>query len=190
MFIGSLKKFRISIHITLLSIFIIATGLTATIAIGLNYYFSMSIASDSARNSFQMTAKYTRDYLSNIDDSATKVTTVLAQNSSLLAQNTLTPSSYQAFAQIMATNPIFYSIYIGQNNGDFNQLINLEASPLIRQQFSASIKDRWLKVSSSAQSKLQTIEYLDKSFKVRHIQENQTDFDPTKRVWFEQSKTG
>ncbi|WP_042152032.1 MULTISPECIES: HD domain-containing phosphohydrolase [unclassified Pseudoalteromonas] len=190
MFISSLKKFRISIHITLLSIFIIATGLTATIAIGLNYYFSMSIASDSARNSFQMTAKYTRDYLSNIDKSATKVTTVLAQNSSLLAQNTLTPSSYQAFAQIMATNPIFYSIYIGQNNGDFNQLINLEASPLIRQQFSASIKDRWLKVSSSAQSKLQTIEYLDKSFKVRHIQENQTDFDPTKRVWFEQSKTG
>ena len=108
----SFKRFRISIHLTLLSIFIIATGLTATIAIGLNYYFSMSIASESARNSFQMTAKYTRDYLSNIDDSATKVTKVLAQNPSLLKGNILTPSSYQSFAQIMATNPIFYSKYI------------------------------------------------------------------------------
>jgi len=190
MFNGSLKKFRISIHITLLSIFIIATGLTAVIAIGLNYYFSMSIASESARSSFQMTAKYTRDYLSNIDDSATKVTQVLAQNPSLIEGNTLTPSSYQAFAQVMATNPIFYSIYIGQNNGNFNQLINLDASPLIRKQFSASIKDRWLKVSSSSRTKLQTVEYLDKAFKVRHIQQKQTDFDPTQRVWFQQSKSG
>ncbi|PAJ74585.1 phosphohydrolase [Pseudoalteromonas sp. NBT06-2] len=187
---GSFKRFRISIHLTLLSIFIIATGLTATIAIGLNYYFSMSIASESARNSFQMTAKYTRDYLSNIDDSATKVTKILAQNPSLLKGNILTPSSYQSFAQIMATNPIFYSIYIGQNNGDFDQLINLAASPLIRKKFSASIKDRWLKVSSSAQSKLETVQYLDKNFKVRHIQQNKTDFDPTQRVWFQQSKNG
>lgn len=187
---GSFKKFRVSIHLTLLSIFIIATGLTATIAIGLNYYFSMSMAGESAKNSFQMTSKYTRDFFANIDDSASKVTKVLAQNSALLQQNKLTPSSYQAFAQIMATNPIFYSIYIGQNTGQFNQLINLDASPLIRKQFSASIKDRWLKVSSHASSNQQTIEYLDADFRVRYKQTNQTDFDPTQRVWFQQSKEG
>ena len=81
----------------------------------------------------------------------------MAQNPALLEKKTLTPASYQTFSQIMATNPIFYSIYIGQDNGNFDQLINLDASHHIRKQFSASIKDRWLKVTSRAQSKLQTI---------------------------------
>ena len=53
-----LRRFQISIRLTLVSLFLIATSLTAIIAIGLHYYFSMSFASESARNSFQITAKY------------------------------------------------------------------------------------------------------------------------------------
>ena len=105
-----LRRFQISIRLTLVSLFLIATSLTAIIAIGLHYYFSMSFASESARNSFQITAKYTRDYLLSIDDSATQVTKVLAQHPTLLNSHSLTSSTDQVFAQIMETNPIFYSI--------------------------------------------------------------------------------
>ncbi|SFC12293.1 HD domain-containing phosphohydrolase [Pseudoalteromonas denitrificans] len=190
MFKNSIRRFRISIHLTLVSIFFIATSLTAVIAIGLHYYFSMSFATETALNSFQITAKYTRDYLSNIDEQATKVTKVLAQNTSLLNSNALTSANYHLFAQVMENNPIFYSLYIGQGNGKFNQLINLDASPLIRKQFSASPTDRWLNVKSNARTAQQSIEYLDKNFNMRHIRETQSDFDPTKRLWYQKSRIG
>ncbi|NQZ23050.1 MAG: transporter substrate-binding domain-containing protein [Colwellia sp.] len=185
-----LRRFQISIRLTLVSLFLIATSLTAIIAIGLHYHFSMSFASESARNSFQITAKYTRDYLSSIDDSATQVTKVLAQHPTLLNSYSLTSSTDQVFAQIMETNPIFYSIYIAQHDGLFTQLINLDASPLIRKQFSASINDRWLKVTSSTKLKRRSVQYLDSNFTIRHTQESESEYDPTKRLWFQKANVG
>ncbi|MEQ3513405.1 hypothetical protein ABMY35_08715 [Pseudoalteromonas sp. BZB3] len=70
----STNKWRFSIRFTLFSIFVIATTLTAGIAILLQYHFSTQQAKQSAFEQFQMSSEYTRDYLAAIDHQATELT--------------------------------------------------------------------------------------------------------------------
>lgn len=136
------KPIRISIRATVIAFFLVATIITASVAISLQYFFSTSMATESTLSVYQKMAASTRDYLTAVDGRATAATRILGQFTRFVGDNAISEDSRQLFAEAMQRTPLYYGIYIGFANGDFYQLANLDADPLVRSQLSAKPQDR------------------------------------------------
>lgn len=180
------KKFRFSIRLTVVSVFILATLFTTAVAIGLQYYFSRTMAIDAALSRQQLTASGTGEYLAAIDDKAVQTMRVLAKYPGLIAGETINPNARQVFAELMRSNPIYYAVYIGFANGDFYELVNLDTDPMIRDELKAAREDRWvgITVSGTGTGRIRRFDYLDDTFNRRATRRERTDFDASKRPWF------
>lgn len=185
MFMPSTKRWRFSIRLTLFSIFVIATTLTAGIAIILQYHFSTQQAKQSAFEQFQMSSEYTRDYLAAIDHQSSELTELLSTNNSFDQVESLSKEQLQLFAKAMEKNPLYYSIFIGHPSGHFAQLINLNSQE-IKIQLNALASDRWLKIeiAPNADIPTRTVTFLDKNLTPRISYSESHEFDPTSRPWF------
>ncbi len=187
-----LKRFQISIRLTVLTVFILATAFTALIAIGLQYYFSQSMATENALSKYQLTASNTRDHLTAIDDKAIQATRLLSKYPNLIEHNWINPNAPELFTEMMKNNPLFYAIYIGFDNGNFYELVNLNTNHAVRHQLKASLSDRWviITVSGKGTERFRRFEYYDEHFNLRVSRQEQSDYDPRKRLWFTNAKTG
>lgn len=184
---GSTRKSkRFTIRFTVVGIFILATVITAAIAIGLQYYFSKAMATESALKYYEQASRNASSYLSQIDVQASNVTKLLSSFDQLVENENVNPEALDTFAEVMKINPLFYAIYIGLPNGDFYELINLDAHPIIRSQLEASHLDRWvtIEVAGQGSSRTQLYQYLDKNFNQRTSREKPTEYDARLRPWF------
>ncbi|ABZ78295.1 metal dependent phosphohydrolase [Shewanella halifaxensis HAW-EB4] len=190
---GGLEKInnkRFTIRVTVVGIFILATILTAAIAISLQYYFSKNMATDAAVKLYNLTAKNTSSYLTQVDSRAINTTQLLSNFDVLVIDRAFNPEVRQAFADVMQINPLFYGIYVGMPNGDFYELINLNAHPIIRKQLNASHLDRWVLISISGEGELRQKQqsYLDEQFNLRVTHIEPSEYDARARPWFVDAK--
>jgi HD-GYP domain-containing protein (c-di-GMP phosphodiesterase class II)/ABC-type amino acid transport substrate-binding protein len=179
-----------TIRFTVVSIFLFATTFTATVAISLHYYFSRTLATESASQLFSLTSKKTQEHLLAIDKKAENVTQMLAKFGDLLNGQELNDSAFPVFSSMLENSDIFYAVYIGYSNGDLSEIINLDASPVIRQQIKASYKDRWvvIDIKDTEAGRTRFIKYLDESFNVRVIREEPSDYLATARPWYKNAQ--
>ncbi len=177
---------RFTIRVTVVGIFILATILTAAFAISLQYHFSKSMAADSAVKLYNLTAESTSSYLAQVDSQAINTTQLLSNLDNPVVDGRFTSEAQQAFSEVMASNALFYAIYVGMPNGDFYELINLNAHPVVREQLNASHLDRWVVITISGEGELRQKEllYLDEQFKLRVSQAESSDYDARIRPWF------
>ncbi|WP_031434088.1 HD domain-containing phosphohydrolase [Methylomarinum vadi] len=180
------KKFRFSIRVTVVSVFILATLFTVAVAISLQYHFSRKMAIDAALSRHQLTAAGTGQYLLSIDDKAVQTTQVLAKFPGLVAGGWIDPNARNVFAEVMRSTPIYYALYIGFANGDFYELVNLETNPLIRTELRAAEEDRWVAITvrGTGKQRRRRFDYLDDAFNLRISRQEPSDFDASKRPWF------
>ena len=180
------KKSKHTIRFTVVSIFVLATVITATIAISLQYHFSKNMAAESAKQLFSITSAKTQEHLSSLDKRASNVTRMFAKFGDLIDGNTLKPSALPVFAEMLKSSQSFYAVYLGFNNGDFYELINLEASPVIRSQIKASFSDRWVivEVNGEAENRTRTFRYLNADLTIRNMRKEYSDYDASTRPWY------
>ncbi|WP_076416037.1 HD domain-containing phosphohydrolase [Shewanella sp. UCD-KL12] len=185
--IGTTRKSkRFTIRFTVVGIFILATVITAAIAIGLQYYFSKAMATDSALKFYNQAAQNASTYLSQIDVQANNVTKLLSSFDNLVENDSFNPESIDTFAEVMKSNPLFYAIYVGLPSGDFYELINLDAHPIIRSQLEASHLDRWvtIEIKGEGSERSQNYQYFDAAFNLRASRQKPTEYDARLRPWF------
>jgi len=175
-----------SIRFTVVSIFAIATLITATVATSLQYHFSQKMAIESVSQLFKLSSQHTKDHLASIDTKAENVTKILAQFPGLVTENSINDDTFKVFSEILKSNQSFYAIYIGFNNGDFYELINLQASPLIRSQIKASPADRWVSITirGKGENRRRIFDYLDQNLVSRTTKEEFSDYDASQRPWY------
>ena len=178
--------FRFSIRLTVVGVFILATVVTASIAIGLQFHFSRAMAIDSAASRYRHTAAITNEYLDDIDIKACQIIETLSKHPSLIRENTVDAGTFPLFAGMMAHNPIFYGVYIGFGNGDFFEVINLDSSHTARGHLKADSRDRWvvMAVRGSGDERTRYITYYDDAFHPTGSRTEKTTFDPRIRPWF------
>lgn len=186
------KRFRISIRATVIGFFLFATLVTASVAISLQYFFSTTMATESTLSVYQKTAASTRDYLSAVDSRSTSAARILSQFTRFVGISGISEDSRQLFAEAMQRTPLFYAVYIGFENGDFYQLINLESNPNVRRQLRAKSEDRWVtvRVYGEGEQRVRRFNYYDAEFNFRASRTHATDYDPRKRPWFIDATTG
>ncbi|TYK64747.1 HD domain-containing phosphohydrolase [Colwellia echini] len=175
-----------SIRFVVVSIFILATFITAAIAIGLQYHFSKSIATESARQLFLSKIKGTINHLESTDDKAKNLSEIFAQFEDLVFDGQFEEKTFKVLTKILNIGPGFYSVYVGSDNGDLSQIINLNSGPTVRSQLNATLNDRWvyINIQGPKGNKTSTTSYLNSNFEVRTSKTEKTNFDPTTRPWF------
>lgn len=178
----------VSIRLTVLSVFIIITGLTAAIALGLQYYFSGDLARTAAENTFRSMSEKVGQQMNALDNYSANLVDVLGNFHTLATfpDPEKVGRALPLLGAAMKNNPSIYAVYVGYANGDFFELINLESGKNVRKSFQATPQDSWvlIKITSVEGNRSKTSVYLDTAFKVRAERREATNYDPRKRPWF------
>nr|WP_320050332.1 HD domain-containing phosphohydrolase [uncultured Desulfuromonas sp.] len=184
------KRFRPTLRLTVVTIFVLATLLTAALAVGLQYYFSRSMVTTTAISRFDGLAASTGEFLKGIDRQAIQATRLLASYPGLIEQGWVDDQVQSLFAEFMHANPMFYSIYLGFDSNDFFELINLESGAVVRRQLKALPQDRWVIVTVRQQDgqRMKTYAYYDRDFHLRTRRVAPSDYNAVSRPWFVQAR--
>lgn len=186
------KHFRFSIKITVVGLFLLMTSLTLLVAISLQYYFTSSLAVESTLMTYRQFAASTSDYLTAMDRRAVDATRILAGNPEILSEDRVTERTRDLFAEVLEENPLFYAAYIGFDDGDFYELINLNTSEAVRTQLRALPQDRWIVITvlGKGEQRIRAFHYYDEKFNFRTSRTERSDYLASKRPWYIQAGLG
>lgn len=181
------KKFPIRITIGLLCLIVGILATTATLSI--HYYFiSSTLKSNQLKEFSGLSTDISMEIQSierRIVKTVTSLTTILPKSSNTSEQwlHTLVAS--------LEANPMIYSAYIGTNQEEFYQLINLNASSDLRKKSNAAATDRWVVVHihDQAGQRTKTTQFLDESLAVRDSKTQNSRFYPSQRPWFQETQS-
>lgn len=165
--------------------------LIISVALGLQYYFSQSIAKDAADKLFSRTASNISIQLHGLDDKNSSLVRLFSQFPNLAqAKDTgshqIHPIVYM-MAQAMELDPHLYASYIGYRNGDFYELVNLT-----NREYKASkieINDRWaiVQVHDTAEGRRRISRFYDKDFNLTHQISEPSQYYANIRPWYIQA---
>ena len=180
------KKFQLSIRAAVVAGLMLSSLLVAIVAVTGLYYFNKNQAESSVTSRYQQTLISIREYLDSIDTRAQQEINELAQLPRLLDNPQLDDETRQLLVAVMQRNQLFQSVYLAQPNGDVAQLVNLQASPALREKLQAEQADRWLLITlfKNDDQQLRRLEYYDRNFTLRHTWQHQSDFDISTDSWF------
>ncbi len=183
--LAKLQKMSVGIRVTVVVVFMVATALTAGLAIGLQYYFGRAMASEAATELYATASSGIATKWRTVGEQNVMAIDLLAENPTL-ADRTKTDSHLELLANLMRRNPLYYGVYIGHEDGSFYELINVNTSNAARRAFRATPTDQWVLISidGTAENRERRFEYMDDSFKVRVIRSEPTDFDVSSRPWY------
>ncbi|MDB1123376.1 transporter substrate-binding domain-containing protein [Vibrio algarum] len=172
--------------------FVFGTLITATTAISLQYIFSSHMAKDAVTAYATSFARNTQENVTELNFKASHSVEILAHNASLTQNGKIITTSVDSlFFNLLSNNNEFYAAYIGLDNGDFYEVINLEASPLIRQNLGASLTDRYAKViieGSDQQRSKRTI-FLNEKWEANREVAVFSEYDASVRPWFQNASS-
>jgi HD-GYP domain-containing protein (c-di-GMP phosphodiesterase class II)/ABC-type amino acid transport substrate-binding protein len=179
-------RFRLSARLIVVGLVMMTACVTSGLAIGLQYYFSRSMAIENALVNYQMTAQNTGEFIDAIETRAIQVTGVVAKYPLLLNAENESPQVRDLFAQVMRNTNMFYSIYLGLPNGNFYEVINLDNSQGVRQSLKANPEDRWVvnRVSEVDGKRTRQLDFFDNNFTLRATRYEASNYDPRSRPWF------
>ncbi|OIQ26230.1 HD domain-containing phosphohydrolase [uncultured Vibrio sp.] len=177
---------KYSIRFTVGSMFVLATLLTTLFAISVQYYFSRQMSEELVLSKLSMTSSKVSEHIQKIDSSASNVARLL-KNISLVTEYQFSESEVTTiFTQALKDNPMFYSIYWGNDKDDFFQIINLESSPIVREKIRAQENDRWviIKISGSKENRIRKTYYYTSNFIETSVVVENSNYYPTQRPWY------
>lgn len=176
---------RTTIQLTVVIAFVIATALTAGLAIGLQYYFGQSMARTVAADLYETGSSGIASELRSVARINANVIDLLADNP-VLADPTNEAAHLEIFTQVLLKNPLYYGIYLGSSDGSFFEVINLDTSATARKKLNAHPRDRWLIISlqQGAKGPTRHYRYLDEDLRIRLSRSESTDYEVRTRPWY------
>ena len=135
----------ISIRTSILTNFLIVIVLISVSLLGLEYYFSKQMAISSAQKSFMQTANKITQHIQSRDTLTKNMLnlTELYPNLTLSPVDTRNIETIKRFALNMQRSANIYAMYIGHENGDFFEVINMKLSTRLHKHFKAPENTRW-----------------------------------------------
>jgi len=186
-----LKNINIGIRPTILTIFTLIVMITLFITLGLQYYFSQNVALASVKENMLQTAASTSKKINTIDNSVNNIISIteMMKESNHKPKELLKHSLTNKFSTFMKGYPFIYAMYIGYENGDFYELINLYIDPVLQLKYNASQKERWLliKVSTQNNQRIKINQFLNTELQVVRETSETTTYNPTQRPWYQKA---
>jgi HD-GYP domain-containing protein (c-di-GMP phosphodiesterase class II)/ABC-type amino acid transport substrate-binding protein len=181
----------ISIRLNLLAYFILVVSLVAGTLIAVEYYYSNKLAHSAAQDSFRLVAKNLSTYINEQTDQHDQALTLLGAEAQLINEDISAehPLARSMMTTLMKKSPGIFATYIGRNNDDFYQIINVESDPLVRIEYRLDDDIRWLeiRISGEGEGRKSVVRQLDQALNIVKTEESQTTYRPTIRPWYLQA---
>ncbi len=176
---------RTTIRLSVVTALVFATILTASIAIGLQYYFGQAMAKAFASDLYASASSTIAGELRSVGRINANVIDLLADNP-VLRDHGDEAAHLEMFIQVLLKNPLYYGIYIGGSDGSFFEVISLNTSDSARKVLHALPTDRWLIITvlPGENGQERHYRYLDENLQVRLSRSEPTDFDVRSRPWY------
>lgn len=176
---------HITIRLTVVTVFVLTTLLTASLAIGLQYYFGQSMAREAAAKLYATASSGIAGELRSVGTVNANVIALLADNPALL-DPAMQHVHLETFIEVLRKNPLYYGIYLGTPNRGFYEVINLDTSARARNVLQAEANERWLivTVGMTAQGLQRHYHYLDSELNTRRSRFEATDYNISMRPWY------
>ncbi len=193
MFSQNERRFKISIRVSVLLIFALASLLTGIVAISLHYYFSEKLVLQTKTEQFKSTSQQIADHITRINQRVDNTLSVMIHDNRLFSGNFDENNSLRnILIEVLNKHPDFHSLLLGYANGDFIEVVNLRGHAQLPKPNDLRAEDRWLifKVLGQGESRHQTTYYLDENLSLNRKYKQTPDYDPRKRLWFNDAKVG
>jgi len=187
------RRFKISIRVSVLLIFALASLLTGIVAISLHYYFSEKLVLQTKTEQFKSTSQQIADHITRINQRVDNTLSVMIHDNRLFSGNFDENNSLRnILIEVLNKHPDFHSLLLGYANGDFIEVVNLRGHAQLPKPNDLRAEDRWLifKVLGQGESRHQTTYYLDENLSLNRKYKQTPDYDPRKRLWFNDAKVG
>ena len=186
-----INRFQFNIRTTILSTFFVIIGLLAVVSLALQYYFSTELANKAVNNTVKYLSDKTLSKLNSIDKFSFEHISLLTLSSSLedATLKRKNKDMLQKFVTIMSHQDYIYAMYVGQENGDFYEVINLNIDPSLRIKYKSPQDERWLvvKIITQNNKRIKIQEYLDSSLRLKRTETVLTSYNPVKRPWYKKA---
>ena len=103
----------------------LVTALTAIFAMGMQYYFGQKMSQEHVISRLSTAAADVSEYIHQVDSNAISSTRMLKSFLSMSDHNFSEKETLTLFAQVLDENPFIQSLYVGSENENFFQIINL-----------------------------------------------------------------
>ncbi len=185
----------VSIRINILSNFLIVIVLISGSLLGIEYYFGQQLAMSAAQKSFTHSAEKITQYIQSRD----RLTKSMLYHTELypnLVSSTMDSRAINVirrFAHNMQRSTNVYAMYIGQENGDFFEVINMKHSDSLYKHYKAPKETRWtiIKIIESLEIKdyerIRLIDFYDVDFNLISSRSDESAYLANKRPWFIQA---
>ena len=110
------SNIRTTIHVTVVTVFLLATTLTAGLAIGLQYYFGQAMAKEAATNLYTAASTSITAELISIGRVNDNVIDLLADNTAFIDDGN-DRAHLEVFTKVLQKNPLYYGLYFGRGDG-------------------------------------------------------------------------
>lgn len=186
--IDKLKKTKYSMRLTVVSLFVTLSLLIITAALSLQYYFSQSMAKESAGMLFENTSQNISEKIHSLDQQSSNLALLLSGYSEVADKDNsraLRPIT-KVMANAITQQPYLYAIYIGYENGNFYELVNLDSSTNLRETLQANQTDRWLiiHIYDAPEGRIREFRYYDLNFQPTHTRSESSQYHANVRPWY------
>ncbi len=178
----------IKIRPTILIVFFLLIGLTASISLGIQYYFFKDIAHTSTIEIINQTSEKMQDNVERFDEVSHDIISLLELSKGI---DVYPPKKEQAdiinkFTTAIMTKGFIYSLYIGYIDDSFYEIINLNIDEKLRKKYNASENERWLivKIFEKDGKRIKEEDFLDTDLKLLRRNTKNVTYRPTQRPWY------
>ena len=179
---------KISIKITVISLFLFLSSLIMAMMFYIQYIFSQELITQSVNDKVKLLSAKVENHIKYIND--------LHENTIQNGSNFLEETSIEdfiknkntyirQFTKILNNNKNIYSVYVGFKGDHFFELINLDIDKKLRTQYQASKDAKWLYIEI-VNDKQQFL-LLDGSLKTLSKKTEKTSYYSTTRPWYKEA---
>ncbi len=186
-----LRDKTVSLRVTVLSMFLLVVCITVSLVLGLQFYFSCDLAKTAAEKSFLGISEKVSERIHALDRQSANIVNMLGSIDSIedFSDSFQNCVSLPLLSSAMKDAPNYYAVYIGCDNGDFFEVINLESSESVRREIGAAPVDRWvaIRIYKENGKRIKVTSFIDADMKVRFSTKEAGIYDPSTRPWFLQA---
>ena len=175
------KKQTFSIRVTIGSLLLLVTTLTATLALSIHYHFIYQTLEEHQLEESSTVAENVSDTMKETDTRMRNIAFTLAQVIDPLDKN---QQWLPAFLATLEATPELYSVFFGTKDDDFYQIINLDVEQTLRKSMDAQPDDRWVMVNvkqTEGGQRKKTVSFVSQDLKVRKAEETLSGYFPSLR---------
>jgi len=171
--------FTIVTTLILIAVFIVLT---------LQYFSSHKLALEATKNSIKHISQKVQIKLLNIDRQADDFLSIIELGNEI-KNNPEEKKQHKAldyFTTIMSKKSLIYAMFIGYENGNFYEVINLNSNQKVKSKFMANKNEVWLvkKIVKINGKRVLLDKFLNEELSVVRTKTSITKFDPRKRPWY------